>query len=196
MGREATVHAEVGTAADEVGALLESTELILRGAIRRRFAKAAITQVSVRGGVLRFNVDGEQVALHLGDKAAQAWADAIAKPPPSLRKKLGLDDDALAFLAGQTNDGALIEAIDGRQASDLASAAMLLAIIESPTDLAVAIELQATTPGLPIWAIYPKGRAAAFGDTPIRSAMREAGFRDTKSCAVSDRLTATRYNPT
>ena len=47
---------------------------------------------------------------------------------------------------------------------------------------------------LPLWTVYPKGKAGQFGDTAIRTALRDAGWRDTKSCAVSERLTATRYN--
>lgn len=45
-----------------------------------------------------------------------------------------------------------------------------------------------------LWTIYPKGRGVAFGEREIRTALRAAGFRDTKSCAVSGLLTATRYN--
>jgi hypothetical protein len=41
MGREALTHAEVGGECGEVRALLESGELILRGAIRRHFPRSA-----------------------------------------------------------------------------------------------------------------------------------------------------------
>jgi hypothetical protein len=43
------------------------------------------------------------------------------------------------------------------------------------------------------WAVYPKGTGVAFGDSEIRSLLRALGFRDSKSCSVSERLTATRY---
>ena len=72
---------------------------------------------------------------------------------------------------------------------------MLIARIDDADDLAKALAEHGAMPQLPLWAIYPKGKQAAFGDAPIRDALRSAGFRDTKSCAVSDRLTATRYNP-
>ena len=45
-----------------------------------------------------------------------------------------------------------------------------------------------------LWTIYPKGRGVAFGEREIRTVLRAAGFRDTKSCAVSGLLTTTRYN--
>jgi hypothetical protein len=72
---------------------------------------------------------------------------------------------------------------------------MLVACITSPQDLAAAEAVQAQYPHLPIWAIYPKGRNVPFGDSAIRETLRAHGFRDTKACAVSARLTATRYNP-
>jgi hypothetical protein len=72
---------------------------------------------------------------------------------------------------------------------------MLVACITGPEDLDAAEAMQARYPRLPIWAVYPKGRNVPFGDSAIRDTLRAHGFRDTKSCAVSARLTATRYNP-
>lgn len=194
MGREATIHAEVGSEAGEVRALLEGAELILRGEIRRRFPREAIETVSVDADMLRFRAAGEAVTLHLGAKLAQRWAAAIAEPPRSLRAKLGLGDAVRALLIGVVADEALAEAIEGALAKDGNAAQMMIAIIDDPTDLTEALRVQADFPTLPLWTVYPKGRNVAFGDTAIRTAPRAAGFRDTKSCAVSDRLTATRYN--
>lgn len=185
------VHAEVGQESGEVKALLEAQELILRGDIRRRFPKAIMTDLRVEGPVLRFSCNGETVALNLGTKAAEAWAKAIATPPPSLRAKLGLDKGAKALLIGVCDDPALAEALDGRLVNDIEEASMAIARIDAPEDLAKA---QAACCTLTLWTVYPKGKAARFGDAAIRAALRELGWRDTKSCAVSDRLTATRYN--
>lgn len=194
MGREALCYAEVDGEAGEVRALLESTELILRGHIRRHFAKADIAGVKVQGEVLCFTVAGETVRLHLGARGANAWSTAIAKPPPSLRAKLGLDKGARAILVGTCDDAVLAEALDGVLVDNVAAADMIITRIEGPDDLVAAQAAHDTSNHAPIWAIYPKGKGVAFGDTAIRSILREAGFRDTKSCAVSDRLTATRYN--
>lgn len=191
MGREAQVHAEVGAEVAEVKALLESGELILRGALRRRFARAAITDARAEGEVLRFACDGETVRLHLGARAAVAWAKAVATPPPDLRHKLGLKPGVKALFLGVCDDAALTEALAEALTDDAAAAAMLIARIDGPADVAAA---QALGAHLPIWAVYRKGKTA-FGDAAIRSALRAVGCRDTKSCAVSDRLTATRYDP-
>lgn len=192
MGREALVHAEVGAEAGEVKALLESRELILRGTIRRCLPKTALKSVRVDGAVLSFTCDGETVRLHLGGKVAEAWAKAIATPPPSLRAKLGLDKGAKALLIGVCDDPVLADALEGALTDDPALASMVIARVDKPEDLVAA---QAACQVLPIWAVYRKGKPAVFSDSAVRAALRAAGFRDTKSCAVSDRLTATRYNP-
>ena len=189
MGREASVKVEIGAESGEVKAVLEAQELILRGAVKRRFVKAEMTQVLASDGVLRFSCQGEQVKLHLGAKLAEAWAKAIAAPPPALKTKLGLDKGARAYLTKPCDDPILADAILGAVTDDSAQASMVIARLDNPDDLPPAL-----THGLPIWAIYAKGKAASFGDGAIRTALRAAGYKDTKSCAVSDRLTATRYN--
>jgi len=78
VGREALVHAEVGDETGEVRALLESAELILRGAIRRRFPRSSIKSVTVKSDALCFTCAGESVRLHLARRAAEAWRKAIA----------------------------------------------------------------------------------------------------------------------
>ena len=74
---------------------------------------------------------------HLGD-AAQTWYTAITTPPPSLRAKLGLDRGAKALLYGECDDPELAAALDGVLADDGAHAAMLVACITGPEDLAAA----------------------------------------------------------
>lgn len=194
MGREALIHAEVAGEAGEVRALLESGELILRGDIRRRFARAALEDLGVEGGILRFACGGEIMRLYLGAEVATRWASVIAKPPPSLRAKLGLDKGARALMIGSCDDAALIEALEGATVGKNGDADMLIAYLAGPDDLASALAVQSTGRARPLWAVYPKGKDVAFGGSAIRAALRAAGFRDTKSCAVSDRLTATRYN--
>lgn len=187
MGREAITFAEVGGEGGEVKALLEARELILLGPIRRRYAKDHIADLRVEAGALCFASDGEAVALHLGEDVAKRWASAIQKPLPSLREKLDLK--GLALVIGRCEDADLAAALAGARTDEAAAASVIIACIENATDLHAALAV----PGaLPIWAVYPKGRSD-FGDAAIRSHLRERGYRDTKSCAVSDRRTATRY---
>jgi len=194
VGREALVHAEVGDETGEVRALLESAEMILRGAIRRRFPKSSIKSVTVKSDTLCFTCAGELVRLHLGPRAAEAWRKAIAVPPPGLRAKLGLDKGARALLVGSFDDDVLANALKGVIVKDGLDAAMLIVCVRGAGDLAAARPSMSSIRASPLWTIYPKGRGAAFGEREIRTALRAAGFHDTKSCTVSGLLTATRYN--
>lgn len=195
MGREALVDVEINGEASEAKALLESDELILRGGMRRRFLKADITSLAVDGEALRFQCRGEAVCLHLGGDVAESWAKAIALPPPSLRTKLGLGNGATAIVLGDfDDDDALRDAVSDATTAHRADAAMIIACIKDAGDLASALDTFSTGVPVPVWAVYPKGKGVAFGDAAIRTTMRSHGFRDTKACAVSVRLTATRYN--
>lgn len=193
MGREAITRTEVGDETGEVRALLENTELILRGDVRRRFPRDLLANVHVDGEALRFTCDGETVALHLGAGVAPAWAKAIATPPPSLRAKLGLAIGARAYRVGRFEDVALDEAMAGTLVDIVADADMMTACLADPANLETALAVHAAKPAIPVWAVYPKGKGVAFGDGEIRSRLRALGFRDSKSCSVSARLTATRY---
>ena len=56
-----------------------------------------------------------------------------------------------------------------------------------------AITLHAGMPCRAMWVVHVEGKAAVLGDTAIRSCLRERGYMDNKTSAVSDRFTATRY---
>jgi hypothetical protein len=45
----------------------------------------------------------------------------------------------------------------------------------------------------PIWIAHRKGSGASFGENAVRRAMRQRGFMDNKSAAVSAEFSATRY---
>jgi hypothetical protein len=194
MGKEAITRAQVGAEHADVRALLESTEIILRGGIRRHFARDQLADIYVDGDALTFLCDGERVALFLGAEIAGKWAKTLRAPPPSLRAKLGLDKGARAFLIGQCDDVALTAALAGTLVADSTDADMLIACIEGTAELQAALAIHAPRPHMPLWAVYPKGRGLGFGESAIREALRAAGLRDSKACAVSDRLTATRYS--
>jgi hypothetical protein len=192
MGREALTWAEAGSEAGEVRALLESSELILRGAIRRRFPRDELSQIRVEGDMLRLDCAGEAVALALGAIVAYRWAKVIATPPPSLREKLGLATGR-AVCVGTFADAALEAALANTLTNAVQEADMVIACVSGAGDLDVALAAHKTHSALPLWVIYSKGKGAAFGDGEIRATLRARGFIDTKSCAVSDLLTASRY---
>lgn len=174
-------------------ALLESTEIILRGGIRERVPRAAITGMAVDQGDLRLTTDRGPLVLELGAAEAARWVAALQKPVPTLPQKLGVGAGCLAFVLGPLDDAALAAALRGVCSDSLAAAGLLIAVLQGPGDLAAAFELAGSAPHLAIWCVYPKGRRAVVNDAMVRGYLRDRGYVDSKACAVSDVLTATRY---
>lgn len=195
MGREAQVVCTIGHHTETVKALLESQELILRGpTLRRRFERSALLQLRVQAETLHFLAADEAVALALGAAQATKWLVALQAPPRSLAAKLGVSAAAPAAVFGPVADDVeLAAALQDATTGDVRAAAMLVALVRSPDDLAQAVQRHADVAGPALWVVHAKGKAAALGDAAIRQTLRASGYVDNKSTAVSDRLTATRY---
>jgi hypothetical protein len=193
MGREALAITDWQGQTVKVKALLESQEIILRSPIRARIPRSEISGVTVDGDRLRLVVDGEPLTLTLGATEADRWAIVLLKPPPSLAEKLGISVDKRAYLMGSLDDETLRSALTDAMTDALADASVIVAVLAEQADLDAACTLAATVPHLALWCVYPKGRNSPVGDAVIRAHLRERGYVDSKSSAVSDRLTATRY---
>jgi len=193
MGREVTCLCRCGAEQGEVKALLESAEIILRGAIRRRVPLSDVSAIRTDGAHLMFKAGRDHVVLEIGAAEAAKWAEKMTTPPPSLRDKLGLNGDAKALVVGKVSDDALKVALSGATVKDPAKAAMVVAIVLDDDGLEAAVK--ASAGALPVWIVHGKGKGAAFGEAKVREGMRARGFIDTKVAAVSEALTATRYSP-
>jgi hypothetical protein len=192
MGLEAETTCLHSGKPHKVKALLESTELILRGALQRKLPLAALRHIAAQGEALTFEAEGEHFALTLGKAKAATWAKKIATPPPSLAQKLGLSETAKAFVFGTVDDADLTAALKGRTTAKPAEAAILLAVLTSEAELAALLEAHGKN-ALPLWLVNIKGPKSPLGENAIRAALRAAGFKDVKTCAVSAALSATRY---
>ncbi len=196
MGREATCTARVGTETAEVTALLESTAIVLRGDIKRRYEIAALQNLRLAGEELLFEAGDETVALALGAKEGERWLKKLQTPPPTLAAKLGVSADTPALLIGPTVgalDPALAEALAGGITTNVREARMLVAVLSKPSELPRMAEFHADMICKTVWVVYPKGPDASPSDAEVRTAMRGWGYVDNKTTAVSERLTATRY---
>lgn len=193
MGREAQSVCFWRGMTGEVRALLESHELILRGEIRERIPRSSIEKIAVIDDALVLQIEGKRMLLKLGSAEAERWAIFLRKSPPTLRDKLGISGDKKAWMLGATESAELRDAIQGCVADQIVDAGMVIAIVLEESDLCDAVALAREIPHLPIWFVYVKGKSTRLGDAAIRSHMREHGYIDSKSCRVSDILTATRY---
>jgi len=196
MGREALCNARVGTETAEATALLESTTVVLRGALKRKWDIAALQNLRVAGDELLFEVGDEAVALALGEKEAGKWLTKLQTPPPTLAAKLGVSPANPALLIGPTVgtlDPALAEALSHGLTGNVKEARMLVAVISKPGELERMADFHATMLCKTVWVVHQKGRDAFPSDGEIRMELRSRGYVDNKTSAVSDKLTATRY---
>ena len=177
----------------KVKALLESTELILRGELKRKLPLISLTNVRATNKALNFNANGESYNLALTADKAATWAKKIASPPPSLAKKLGISAEALAFVIGKTDYAELDVALNGNTTSASTQAAIFISVVRSEAELSTALKAYGKAQA-PLWLINVKGPKSALGENTIRDQLRALGFKDTKTCAVSATLSGTRYN--
>lgn len=194
MGREANCHCQWADEAAECKVLIETHEVIVRGAIRRRAAIASLTDISVHGGQLRFCAGGDTVALDLGEAIAQSWAKKLTTPPPTLAAKLGISAETRLLLIGEFESEELKSAIAATAITESKDANLILASLRTNRDLNYALDRYAAHPGKPpIWMIYPKGPNKPLTETEIRDTLRREGLIDTKVASVSPTLTALRF---
>lgn len=196
MGREALCTARVGADTAEASALLESTTVVLRGALRRRYEIAALQNLRVEAEELRFDAAGDAVALVLGAKEAERWLKKLQTPPPTLAAKLGVSAENPALLMGPSHgplDPALAEALAQGLTGNTRAARMLIAVVQSPAELVRMADFHATMLCKLVWVVHPKGPGAFPSDAEVREEMRGRGYVDNKTSAVSAALTATRY---
>jgi len=174
--------------------LLETSELIIRGPIRRTVPITSLTKVEIQGEQLHFNVGEDSVALNLGAVQAQSWAKKIATPRPTLAAKLGITSATHLCLIGEFETEELKTAVVQAASRDSRKPDQILAIVKTSADLNHALDRYATHPNKPpIWVIYPKGPNKRLGETEVRGTLRHEGFIDTKVASVSATLTALRF---
>jgi hypothetical protein len=196
MGREAVCQCTWAGASAGVKALLETSELVLRGEIRRKIPLADLKQVAVRSGRLRFTVGGEPVELHLGPAQAEKWAAALKAGPVPLARKLGVTGETVVRTLGRVTDPALASALQSAARISARNPQLIVACVATPKELAAALaksEAQAAK-GAPVWLIYPKGPGHALNESMVRAAGLAAGLVDTKVASISAALTALRFN--
>jgi hypothetical protein len=195
MGREAICNCDWAGNTVEVKALLETGEIILRGAIRKRIPFSGIKSVQAKAGRLCFTVGGEPVQLFLGAAAAAKWASAITTPPPTLSRKLGIQDKTIVRIIGAITDETLCEALAEAAHISAKDAGLIVACVDSPESLHAALRdaKAQLLKGVPIWMVYAKGPGHAINETAIRSLLRENGMIDTKVASVSPKYTALRF---
>jgi hypothetical protein len=196
MGREAICECTFEGTTSKVKALLESSEVILRGDIRRRIPFNALQNVRVESQNLCFNMDKHPMQLHLGARAAESWAKKIKTPPPSLAQKLGVTDKTVVRTIGAVNRTVLSALSSAGAQIGNEKPDIIISCVDTPKNLIATLQAAKTqlAGSIPIWVVYHKGPGHPLNEAAIRSCLRANGLMDTKVASVSTELTALRFN--
>lgn len=192
MGRDIQAQASFNGQSGLARALLEPDALILRGGVRAHVARSNLHHPRINGDTLHLTTPDGPLTLTMGATEAAKWLHALTKPLPTLAQKLGLAGQRLWLLTPVT-DTALAHALTTATTATADHATMALSVLHSAADLAHLLDVAASHPALTFWALNIKGPDAPLPESAIRTALRSAGLIDSKSCAVSPTLSATRY---
>ena len=192
MGLESRCIVRHGGRKTEAKALLESTEVLVRGELSLTIPFRDVKSVRAKDGDLEIAWSAGKTVLELGPHA-ESWAKKIANPK-SLIDKLGVkvdqrvsvtgidDADFLRQLAERTGNASV-----GRIAK---SSSMIFLGVATVKDLArIAAAVRSLERDGAVWAVWPKGRAALKEDH-VRAAALAAGLVDVKVAAFSPTLSA------
>jgi hypothetical protein len=193
MGNEALCRVEVDGKSAEAKVLLETSELIVRGAIKLRIPFTEIEKVDATDGVLRVHWGGREGRFSVGSQASK-WAEKI-RNPKSVFDKLGvkpgqritalgaLDDDFVAQLAevGEVSRRP-------RNNSDL----VFYAVWRRDQLDKIRPLRELLTPTGALWVIRPKA-AEAVSEADVMAAGKAAGLVDVKVVRFSETHTAEKF---
>jgi len=187
MGSEARGRAELdGQVFDDAKALLETEELIVRGAARAKIPFGDVQQVAAGGGVLHVRWGDHALQLHLGDDAVK-WAAKISNPK-SVVEKLGVKATHRVSLCGRLPE-AFVADLE-RAGADLSrrvrkTSDVIFLAASSRDDLSRLPSLKdSLVPNGAIWVVRPKG-VATISESDVMGAGRAAGLVDVKVVRLS-----------
>jgi hypothetical protein len=198
MGNEANCSVRVGKRRVQGKALLETSEVIFRGAedgFRLKIAFSNIKSAKAVDGELRLQTADGLAAFELG-AAAEKWCEKILHPKTRL-EKLGLKAGGSVSLAGTFDEGFLRELRevtknihDGKVD---ASSEIIFASADSAKDLgAIGKVAKGMKGATALWVIYPKGQKA-ITENGVLAAGRKAGLKDVKVVGFSPTHTALKF---
>lgn len=191
MGNEVLTRVELGGQAAEAKALLETEEVIVRGALKARIPFREMTDVRAEEGVLHLRWNGGDVRIHVGRDAAK-WAEKI-RNPKSVLDKLGIKSAQKVSVLGDV-DAHFIEELQARGADvsrkTRRQSDVIFLAANRREELERLEELRgALAPAGAIWILRPKGNPA-ISEGDVMAAGKAAGLVDVKVVRFSATHTA------
>jgi hypothetical protein len=196
MGNEVKCMARIDGKKDEGKALLETSELVFRGAeCRVKIVFSDIKSVTAADGELRIKAKKGEYAFAVG-AAAEKWREKILHPKTRV-EKLGVKVGMRVAVVGEA-DGAFAKELKQSRAqitngSADANAELLFWFVDRKGGLGTASKIAKSLEGATgLWIVYPKGRKE-ITENDVLSAGRKAGLKDVKVVGFSPTHTALKF---
>jgi hypothetical protein len=195
VGNELKCTVRFGKESSEGKALLETSEVLFRGAFRLNIPFASIKSVKAIDGELRFETADGLAVFELGP-AAENWCQKILHPK-SRMEKIGLKPGAKISLLGGFDADFLeeLKQLVGSVTKDKAAAgseAVFLAA-DSEKELSRVAKIAKSLKGATaLWIVYPKGQKG-ITENDVIAAGRKTGLKDIKVVGFSSTHTALKF---
>jgi hypothetical protein len=176
-------------------ALLETSELILRGDVPLKIPFSAITSIKAVDGELQVRTKSGVTVFVLGAKA-EKWRDRIANPK-SLIEKLGPKAEETVSVVGNFS-GTFLQEL--KQAGALVAndkvppaTKWIFVDVEAKSDLSrIKAAAKSMKDAMALWIVYPKGQKH-LTESDVRGAGLKAGLTDVKVASFSSTHTALKF---
>jgi hypothetical protein len=175
-------------------ALLETSELILRGDLRLKIPFSAITSLRAMDGELHVKTKEGVTVFELGEKA-EKWREKIANPK-SLIEKLGPKPGDVVVIVGEFEADFLRDlkkagaVMEGKVSGD--TQWIFLAAEERESLKKVAGITKAMRGAAGLWIVYAKGKKE-LTENDVRGAGLKAGLVDVKVARFSETKTGLKF---
>ena len=196
MGNEVKCVARIAGKTDEGKALLETDELIFRGAnCRVKILFSNIKSVTVADGELRIRAQTGDHAFQLG-RAAEQWREKILHPKTRV-DKLGVKGGMRVAMLGEPDAEFLKELKKSKAAITSgnadANAGIIFWFVDEKGGLSGAPRIAKKLQGAAgLWIVYPKGKKE-ITENDVLGAGRKAGLKDLKVVGFSPTHTALKF---
>lgn len=193
MGNEALCRVEVDGKSAEAKVLLETSELIVRGAVKLRIPFSEMESVDADGDLLRIRWSGRSASFTLGPQAKK-WAEKI-RNPKSVIDKLGIKPGQRITALGALDDDfvAQLSALGEVSRRPRNNSDIVFYAVWRQDQLEKLTSLRALlTPAGALWVIRPKS-AAAVTESQVLAAGKAAGLVDVKVVRFSESHTAEKF---
>jgi len=195
MGREVQCRVRSGGKQSNGKALLETSEIVFRGALRLKIPIASLKWVVARNGELHLKWLENSAVFELGEQA-EKWAHKILHPKSTAEKlgvKPGSRISALRLSETEVLKDARKAAAAFAEDKPLIDSDVVFFGTETASDLA---RIKKVIPSLAIngalWVVYPKGRNE-ITELQVLNAGRDAGLVDIKVVGYAATHTALKF---